>query len=132
MRRALDRPGIRARDIWRREGNVNSLVWVYVLGCSICARAAREWWIRGLVGCMLELEMRTREDLEVVLKRVAWVEGYFNGVVGEIWEEIVDVRRGMMMDRESVCVVPGNVMINEACGLYGVGVGGLSVDAWYV
>lgn len=132
LRRALDRPGVRAMDIWRREGNANLLVWAYILGYSVCAGAARGWWVRGLVVCMLELEVRTREELQVVLKHVAWVDGYFDGVVGEIWEEIVEVRRGLLMDRELDCVVPGSVMINEACGLYGIGNGEAGVAVWYV
>lgn len=54
------------------------------------AAEARGWWIRELVGSMLTLEVHTRFDLEVDLKHVAWVEGYFNEILQEADEEEVE------------------------------------------
>lgn len=97
MRIALDRREIYMVDVWRRENNANLLLWVYVLACSVCLEETREWWIRQLVHSMREMNVQTRFDLEVVLKHVAWVDGYSSNVLGDIWDDVVELRRDTMI-----------------------------------
>lgn len=88
LRVALARPSVCNMHVWKKEGNLNMLLWTVTVGCSVAAPGeGRAWWIRNLVEIMIKLDIKTRFDLEMAMQNVAWVDTYFSSVLGGIWEE---------------------------------------------
>jgi hypothetical protein len=94
LRVAVARPLVNIVRVWTKERNINMLLWTFVVACSVAQQdGRREWWIRQLVEVVVALDIQSRSDLEVALQSVAWVDTYFNSVLGEIWEEVSLQRR---------------------------------------
>lgn len=92
VRRALDRPAARSLcEIWNEQGNANVLLWVLVMACSVTGD--RGWYSERLGEVLNEMGHETRLDMAMVLRHVAWVDGYLDNVVTEIWEKAMDWRR---------------------------------------
>jgi hypothetical protein len=95
---ALARPSVSVIPIWKKERNIHMLLWTLVVACSVASPGAnRSWWIMQLVEIMIELEIKSRFDLEMALQHVAWVDTYFNAVLGDIWEEVSQQNRARVM-----------------------------------
>jgi hypothetical protein len=89
LRIAVTRPDMCTIQVWKKEQNINMLLWSLVVACSVITPGAgRSWWIGQVVDAMIELEIRSLLDLEMALHRVAWVDTYFNSVLRDIWHEI--------------------------------------------
>lgn len=82
-----------------------------------------------MVECIWEMEVRTEGEMEGVLRGVAWVEGWFDGVVGEIWDEVRRVRREMVVTDGLNHEMSGGLTVDEA---YGVRDERGRVAGWYV
>jgi hypothetical protein len=94
LRVAVARPLVNIVRVWTKERNINMLLWTFVVACSVAQQdGRREWWIRQLVEVVVALDIQSRSDLEFALQSVAWVDTYFNSVLGEIWEEVSLQRR---------------------------------------
>jgi hypothetical protein len=93
LRIALDRPGTLVIEVWKRENNVNMLVWVLVVGCSVAPLESRTWWVAVLAEVCGEMDITSRVGLEDVLKRVAWIDVFFEGEMAGMWEEVLRLRR---------------------------------------
>jgi hypothetical protein len=68
LRIALDRPGTLVIEVWKRENNVNMLVWVLVVGCSVAPLESRTWWVAVLAEVCGEMDITSRVGLEEVLR----------------------------------------------------------------
>lgn len=94
LRTTLERPHTSTVKVWKREKNLNVLLWILVVACSIAPpNFGRTMWILTLSDTMKELNLSNRMELEGVLKLVAWTDTYFNGVLDRVWEEIRRLRR---------------------------------------
>lgn len=90
---AIARPSVCTIDIWRKERNLNLLLWSLVVACSVIQPGtARTWWIKLLADVLDELRINSRFDLEMALKHVVWLDGYFDRVLGELWDEALHRR----------------------------------------
>ncbi|KAH7071867.1 hypothetical protein BKA63DRAFT_446579 [Paraphoma chrysanthemicola] len=102
LRIAVARPSICTIYVWKKERQLDMLLWTFVVACSIApAGDCRFWWIQHLTDIMVEMKIRSRFDLEMVLQRVAWVDTYFNSVLGAIWEEVAQQRGAIAMGHRS-------------------------------
>ncbi|KAF2034222.1 hypothetical protein EK21DRAFT_97672 [Setomelanomma holmii] len=91
LRITVARPSVCTVHVWRQEINLEMLLWMLVVACSIAPPdGGRIWW--------------SRFDLEKLLQRVAWVDTYFNGVLGGIWEEVSQQREAVAMGSRSAMV----------------------------
>jgi hypothetical protein len=100
VRVAVARPGVDTVDIWRREHNLPIFLWVCVTACSVAPQGdGRAFWIAMLAKMNVEVGVTSRFELEMALRRVAWVDVYFNAVVGSVWEEVVQLRDERVMQR---------------------------------
>jgi len=105
LRVAVARPIVCTIHVWKKERNFNMLLWTFVVACSVAPHGAgREWWIRQLVDIMIEMNIKNRFDLEIALQSVAWVDTYFNSVLGGIWEEVAQHRGARIMGHRSTMV----------------------------
>jgi hypothetical protein len=94
LRVAIVRPSVDTIHVWTKDHNINMLLWTLVVACSVVPHdGSREWWIGQLVEVVVVMDIKSRFDLEVALQSVAWVDTYFNSVLGEIWEEVALQRR---------------------------------------
>lgn len=94
LRGAVARPNVNVLELWRQEHNLPVLLWVCVTACSVATSGeSRAFWIARLVDVTVELNVTSRFDLEMALRRVAWVDTYFNSAMGGIWDEIAQSRR---------------------------------------
>jgi hypothetical protein len=93
LRVATDRPHMSAIEIWKRANNLNMLLWVLVVACSVASGEGRMWWIAKLSGVCDNLEVTSRYDLEERLRHVAWTDVFFSGEVARIWAEVLRLRR---------------------------------------
>jgi hypothetical protein len=101
LRGALARPCVCAIRVWANERQLDMLLWSIIVACSVApAEAGRGWWIGQLAEVMDEVGVESRGEVEMVLRRVAWVDTFFDGVLGGVWEELALLRRaGAMVDR---------------------------------
>ncbi|KAH7084150.1 hypothetical protein FB567DRAFT_528483 [Paraphoma chrysanthemicola] len=89
LRIAVARPSICTIYVWKKERQLHMLLWTFVVACSVApAGECRSWWIERLTDIIVDMKIRSRFDLEMVLQRVAWVDTYFNSVLGAMWEEV--------------------------------------------
>ncbi|KAF2187900.1 hypothetical protein K469DRAFT_568299 [Zopfia rhizophila CBS 207.26] len=89
VRVALDRPNSNILDVWRREKNLNTLLWVLVVACSLAPTwGGRMWWTGRLADVVKELGIHGEMDLETSLQRVAWTDIFFGEKLGSIWAEV--------------------------------------------
>lgn len=89
MRVALNRPKIDVIDIWKKEKNLDILVWVLVIACSIApAWGGRGWFISHLAEVLEELGVHSEIELERTMQRVAWTDVFFGQMLTEIWEDL--------------------------------------------
>ncbi|KAF2789355.1 hypothetical protein K505DRAFT_365673 [Melanomma pulvis-pyrius CBS 109.77] len=95
---ALDRPAVNILDVWRKEKNLNILLWALVIASSVAATwGGRNWWIGRLSEVVKELDMHSERELEESVKRVAWTDVFFGEVLGSIWDEVREYRRVVQM-----------------------------------
>lgn len=88
LRVALDRPNTSMLDVWKREKNVEILLWVIVIACSTAPPCGRSWWIGRLSEVCNELGIKGELELERALLRVAWTDVFFGDMLNSIWEEV--------------------------------------------
>lgn len=100
LRGALARPCVCAIRVWRTERQLDMLLWSIIVACSVApAGASRGWWIGQLAEVMDEVGVESRGEVEKVLRRVAWVDTFFQRVLSGVWEELALLRRaGAMVD----------------------------------
>lgn len=90
LRAALEYAHVSLIDIWRREGQIDMLLWVLVVACSVLPpHSGRTWWIKTLSVVCVKLEVSTPCSLRGRLMRVAWSDVFFDGAIWGIWEEMV-------------------------------------------
>lgn len=102
---ATKRPEISTREVWKREKNLNMLVWVLVVVCSVAPSSERRTtWISMLSETMREEFISSQDELESALKRVAWTDTYFTPVLHGIWRELQRLQRAewATVDRATV------------------------------
>jgi hypothetical protein len=98
VRVAVARPGVDTVDIWRKEHNLPILLWVCVTACSVALPGdGRAFWISILLQVMIGLDVKSRFDLEIALRRVAWVDTFFNNVLGGVWDEVVRLPKEIVL-----------------------------------
>lgn len=85
---------------WKQERNVNMLLWTLVVACCVAGQRDREWWAGQLGDVMEEMRVMRKEELEGIVKGVAWVEGWGGGLE-KVWEDVVDRRRMRMVEGEA-------------------------------
>jgi hypothetical protein len=89
LRVALDRPTTSMLEAWKREKNVELLLWVIVVACSVAPSwGGRNWWISRLSEVAQELGIKGELELERALLRVAWTDVFFGDMLSSIWEEV--------------------------------------------
>jgi hypothetical protein len=69
------------------------LVWVLVVACSVAPLESRAHWIAVLSEVCGEMNITSRIELGDVLKRVVWIDVFFDGEVAGIWAEVLRLRR---------------------------------------
>jgi hypothetical protein len=92
LRIALHRPNTSVIEVWKRENNANILVWVLVVACLVAPLERRAWWILNLADVCEDMNIMGKEELETILRRVAWTDGFFEEL-GGIWAEVLRFRR---------------------------------------
>lgn len=91
VRRALDRPSANSLyEIWNELGNANVLLWVLVMACSVAAE--RGWYVGRVVEVVGAMGLETEVEMETLLRNVAWVDGYLDRVMTEIWSEVGELK----------------------------------------
>lgn len=89
LRVAINRPNISMMEVWTKEKNLNILLWVLVVACSVAQTwGGRSWWIGKLAEVVKELGLRGELDLEQSMQRVAWTDVFFGDVLNSVWEEV--------------------------------------------
>ena len=88
LRTAIDRPNTSVLETWKREKNLNMLLWALVMACSIATDAERTWWTTQLSGVCKEMNIGSREHLEHEMRRVAWTDSFFDDRIDGIWAEV--------------------------------------------
>jgi hypothetical protein len=95
LRRSLDRPSIDIFDIWRREKNDKTLLWVLVVGYSVAdAWYGRAWWAGKISDVLSRLgdgHCLGEEDFKTLLKGVVWTDGWFENQVEKAYRDVEEV-----------------------------------------
>lgn len=98
LRVALDRPGVDIVGVWRKEKNLNILLWVLVIASPVAlVWGGRSWWIGRLSEVVKELDIHSERELEELVQRVAWTDVFFGEVLDSIWGEVREYRRVVEM-----------------------------------
>ena len=98
VRVAVDRPDVSMLDVWRKEKNMNILLWVLVIATSVSSTwEGRTWWIARLGEVVKELNIYSELELEMALQGVAWTDVFFGERLGSIWGEVREYRRVVEM-----------------------------------
>ena len=93
LRIPLHRPQASVIEVWKREKNLNMLIWVLVVACSVAPLESRGWWIAMLSAVCEEMQVTSRLDLEEILRRVVWTDVFFDGELSGVWMEVLRLRR---------------------------------------
>jgi hypothetical protein len=109
LRTALDRPNAPVLDIWRREKNLNMLLWVFVVACCVATGEERMWWIAQLSELCDVMHVRSRHHLEHEMRHVAWTDTFFEDRMNAIWAEVMRLR-GLALCRGSLAGVPATIL----------------------
>lgn len=89
LRIAINRPATSAVEVWGREKNLKTLVWVLVVACSVVkSDEDRAWWISKLSGVCGILGIERQAELEDTMQHIAWIDVFFNRKLDKIWEEM--------------------------------------------
>ncbi|KAF2472848.1 uncharacterized protein BDR25DRAFT_333128 [Lindgomyces ingoldianus] len=108
VRVAIDRPNISMLEVWRKEKNLNILVWVVVVATTLAPTwGGRRWWIGRVGEVVEELGIHGEQELQRSVQRVAWTDIFFGNVLRSIWEEVTEylgdvgrVNTNLARDRE--------------------------------
>jgi hypothetical protein len=101
LRIAIDRPRTSVVEVWKREENLNMLLWVLVTACSVASGAERTWWITQLSELCEEMDIISRHRLENEMRHVAWTDLFFDDKMDGIWAEVMQLR-GHALSRASL------------------------------
>jgi hypothetical protein len=89
LRIAVDRPNTQLIEVWKREKNLNMLLWVFFIGCCVAAGAEQQWWIAQLSRLCEEMGVDSRHNLEHKMRHVAWTDLFFDDKIDGIWAEVM-------------------------------------------
>jgi hypothetical protein len=106
LRAALDRPNTSVLKVWGREKNLNMLLWVLVMACSVATRSEQMWWIAQLSELCGEMSVSSRSHLEHELRHVARADLFFDDRMDGIWAEVVRLR-----GPAALCKVSGSQLL---------------------
>ncbi|KAI4662883.1 uncharacterized protein J4E79_004194 [Alternaria viburni] len=87
LRAALDRLNAPIVEIWRREKNLNMLLWVLVVASCVATGEERMWWIAQLSELCGKRQIISRQHLEHEMRHVAWTDTFFEDRMDAIWAE---------------------------------------------
>ena len=93
LRDAIDRPKTSTQEVWEREHNLNMLVWVLVVACSVAPNTDRAWCIIQLSELCEATGLNSQTELEDTMRHVAWTDVFFDGRMDTIWAEVMRMRR---------------------------------------
>jgi len=89
LRTALDRPNAPILETWRREKNLNMLLWVLVVASCVATGEERMWWIAQLSELCGKRHISSRQHLELNMRHVAWTDTFFEDRMDAIWAEVM-------------------------------------------
>jgi len=92
LRAAVDRPNASVLYTWRREKNLNTLLWVLVVASCVATGEERMWWIAQLSELCGKRQIRSRQHLEHEIRHVAWTDTFFEDRMDAIWAEVMRLR----------------------------------------
>ncbi|KAI4693981.1 uncharacterized protein J4E84_002560 [Alternaria hordeiaustralica] len=87
LRAAVDRPNTSVLYTWRREKNLNTLLWVLVVASCVATGEERMWWIAQLSELCDVMHVRSTHHLEDEMRHVAWTDTFFEDRMNGIWAE---------------------------------------------
>ena len=101
LRAAVDRPNASVLYTWRREKNLNTLLWVLVVASCVATGEERMWWIAQLSELCGKRQIISRHHLEHEMRHVAWTDTFFEDRMDAIWAEVMR-QRGPALCRGSL------------------------------
>jgi len=93
LRTAVDRPNAPIVETWKREKNLNTLLWVLVVASCVATGEERTWWIAQLLELCGKRQIGSRQHLEHEMRHVAWTDTFFEDRMDAIWAEVMRLRR---------------------------------------
>jgi len=105
LRTAIDRPNALVLEMWRREKNLNMLLWVLVVASCVATGEERMWWIAQLSELCGKRHISSRQHLELEMRHVAWTDKFFEDRMDAIWAEVMRLR-GLALCRGSLAGFP--------------------------
>jgi len=109
LRTALDRPNAPILETWRREKNLNILLWVLVVASCVATGEERMWWVAQLSELCGQMRVRSRQHIEHEMRHVAWTDTFFEDRMDAIWAEVMRLR-GLALCRGSLVGFPAIIV----------------------
>jgi hypothetical protein len=93
LKAAVDRPYVNVVEVWEAEGNLETLLWVLVVGTAAAKHwGGSSWWGERAVEVAQRMKVGGKEALKAMLKSVAWTDVFFGQASEEMWEDVLTVR----------------------------------------
>lgn len=92
LRVALDRPNVSTFSVWAKANNSQMLLWALVVASSVASpEYGRGWWIARLYEVVRDMGIRSLDELQGALAKVAWTDVFFADVLGGVWHDLNEV-----------------------------------------
>ncbi|KAF1968520.1 hypothetical protein BU23DRAFT_583196 [Bimuria novae-zelandiae CBS 107.79] len=105
LRVALDRPDVSMVGVWTKANNAHMLLWALVVASSVAsAEGDRSWWVGKLYEVMKELNVRSLEQLQKALERVAWTDVFFADVLGGVWQQVKEYGKALQVQEACLMI----------------------------